>query len=316
MANIEAVGGSDSFVIYAKETTYATEATTAFNSFGLVKSFKPNITNNQQKLRGFAGSSGSARDVARFVAGKLESSASVDFDVLEWSWLEGVMGSVSGSGSPYAYPVTDIPPSYTIHGSIVNPGSASTAQDLLLLGSVIDSVTIKCAVGEPVSVSINFVCAKPQYDTTNPSNVALSTNEVYNFAGAAIQLPTGTTISNIADSVEITIKNNWEILFGLGSRLGVAAKPKERDYTIKFTLKYLNNDWLGALLGATTPIAGGGPTNNATFTVMFTQGATKNCSFNFANFQLDDETINHELNQVITEDISGTAKTLTIADYR
>jgi hypothetical protein len=308
--NIESVGGVNSYLLYTKEATYGTDPTTGYASFGLVKSFKPNITNNQQKLRGFAGSSGSARDVARFVAGKLESSATVDFDVLEWSWMEGVLGSVSGT-STLTFTAADIPPSYTLHGSIANPGGSSTNQDLSLLGSVIDSVTIKCAVGEPVSVTLNFVCGKPLYDTTVPTNVALSSNEVFNFAEAQIQLPDTTVISNIADSVEITIKNNWEILFGLGSRLGVAAKPKERDYTIKFTLKYLDNSWLSALLGATTPTATGGPTNNATFSVQFSKGS-KVCKFAFANFQLDDENINHELNQVITEDITGTAKTLTV----
>lgn len=310
MGQLESVGGINSYVIYAKESTYLTDPASGYASFGLVQSFKPSITNNQQKLRGFAGSTGSGRDVQKFVAGKLEASASVDFDVLEWSFMEGVLGSVSGT-STLTFTAADVPPSYTLHGAIVNPGASSTAMDMSLLGSVIDSATIKCAVGEPVSVSLNFVCGKPIIDTTVPSNVALSSNEVFNFAEAQIQLPDTTVISNIADSVEITIKNNWEILYGLNSRLGVAAKPKEREYTVKFTLKNLNNDWITSLLGAATPTAAGGPTNNATFSVQFAKGA-KICKFAFANFQLDDDAMNHQINQVITEDITGTAKTLIV----
>jgi len=312
MSNIEAVGGVHSFLLYAEEATYNTDPGSGYAHFGLVKSFKPAVSNETIKLRGFAGSTSGGRAISQFAAGKHTASGTIDFDVNDWQFLKFVMGSEAGS---YTYTASNIPPSISIHHCISNPGTSSTAQDLVFTGSVIDSVSIKCAVGEPVSCSINFMSALAKYDTTVLSNTAMFTDSVFNFSGASIELPDGTPLNNIIDSVEISIKNNWEILYGLGSRLGQRAFPKELDYNIKFTLKYIDNENWNKLLGAATPSSTAGATENATIAVKFMQG-TQSADFVFSNFVFDEETMNVDLNQVISEDLSGTAKTLVITDDR
>jgi len=314
MANTEAIGGVDSFLLYAEEATYNTDPGSGYAHFGLVKSFKATPNNEVTKLRGFSGTTTGGRDVAHFVPGKLSISADLEFDINDWAFMEFVLGTSTGSG-PYVYTGSNLPPSLTLHHSIDNPGSGATDMDLSVTGAVIDSCTIKCAVGEPVSCTINFMAGQILYDTTILSRVAMISDSPFSFSGATIELPDATAISNVIDSVEITIKNNWEILYGLGSRLGQSAKPKEREYTIKFTMKYLNNDTYLKLLGATTPTATGGPTENASLAVKFEKG-TQSADFVFTTFVIDEGSLSADLNQLIMEDISGTAASLTVTDDR
>jgi len=314
IANTEAVGGVDTYVLYVEEATYATDPGSGYAHIGLTKSFKPTVNNEVTKLRGFVGSASGGRDVAKFVPGKHVASAVWEFDVNDWQFLKFVLGTETGSG-PYTYTGANLPPSLTIHYPIDNPGGSSTDRDGILLGSVIDSCTIRCAVGEPVSCTLNVMSAYNMYDTNIISNAAMISDDVFDFTGGSIELPDGSTISNIIDSIEITIKNNWEILYGIGSRLGQNAKPKEREYTIKFTLKYLDNDMWEKLQGAATPTATGGPTENATIALKFEKG-TQSADFVFTTFVFDDGTLNMELNQVLTEDLSGTASSLSVTDDR
>lgn len=314
MAQTEAIGGVDSYLLYAEESTYNTDPGSGYAHFGLVKSFKPSVNNEVTKLRGFVGSSSGGRDVAHFVPGKLMVSAGLDFDVNDWQFLKFVLGTQAGAG-PYTYTGANVPPSLTLHHCIDNPGGSSTDMDMSLLGAVVDSCTIRCAVGEPVSCTINFLAGTILYDTTVVSNASMISDEPFTFAEATIELPNGTAISNIIDSVEITIKNNWEILYGLGSRLGQNAKPKEREYEVKFTVKYLDNSMWDKILGASTPTATGGPTENATIAIKFEKNS-QSADFVFTTFVMDEGSLNAELNTVLSEDISGTCASLTVTDDR
>lgn len=314
MANSEAVAGVDSYLLYAEETTYGTDPGSGYDTFGLVTSFKPTINNEVNKRRGFIGSSNGGRTVSNYVPGKLVVGATVDFDITHWAFLEFVMGTVAGS-DPYTYTTASTPGSMTIHHAIDNPGGSSTDMDMTLLGAVVDSCTIKCAVGEPVTCSLSLVGSNSPYDTSLPSNVAQTHTDVFNFSGASLEIPDSTALDNIIDSVEITIKNNFEVLYGLGSRLGQNARPKELEYTIKFTMKYLDNDTMLKLLGATTPTDTGGPTENASLTLNFVNG-TRSAIFSFTTFVIDEGSISGELNQLIGEDITGTASTLSVVEDR
>jgi hypothetical protein len=311
MANSEAISGVNSYVLYGEETTYNT-AVAVTKHLGLVTSFKSSIANNLVENRGFVGSTTGGRDIVSYSPGKLDISGSIDFNVQNWAFMEYVLGAVSG-GDPYTYTGANIPPSITIAHNTDNPGAASTDLEETYSGTVIESATIKTSVGEPVTCSLEFKSSKVVIDTTLSSAVALSSEDVYNFTGGSIALPSGSPLSNIIDSVDVSIKNNQEILYGVGSRLGVNALPKERNYSIKISLKYLDNDLITAALGATTPTATGTPTEYATLVLTFASG-DRSMTMTFSGVPISDFAKAAELNEVIGEDITLTAKTLSAVE--
>ena len=311
MANSESIGGVHSYVLYGAETVYNTPV--AVNThIGLLNSFKSNIANNLAENRGFVGTTSGGRDVVKFTAGKLDLSGSFDFKITNWAFMEYVLGTVAGS-DPYTYTGANIPPSITIAHNIDNPGSSATDLEETHSGTVIESVSIKSAVGEVTSCSVEFKSALAVVDTTLSSQVALDDEDVYNFSGGSIELPSGTDLPNIIDSIDVSIKNNQEILFGVGSRLGVNALPKERNYNIKVSLKYLDNDLITAALGATTPTSDGTPTEYATLVLNFVSG-TRSMTMTFSGVPITDFAMTADLNEVIGEDISLTAKTLSAVE--
>lgn len=310
MANTEKIAGVDSWLLYGAETTYGTPVAVTTH-LGLVQSAKPRIGNNLVENRSFVGTSTGGRAVASFSPGKLDVAMDVDFKVTRWAFLEYVLGAVSGT-DPYTYTAADSFKSLTIATNIEND---TTDQEVTYNGCVFDQVVIKASVGEPVMCTATILGRQPIIDTTVTAKVALPEVEVYNFTGASIEIPGGASLTNIIDSVEITIKNNALMLYGLGSRLAQKALPQELSYQIKVTLKYLDNALYTAALGATTPTATGGPTENATVDVNFVLGG-KSAVFTFSGVPMSDFATNFELNKPIDEDFTLTAKTLSVVEDR
>ena len=311
MANSEGVSGVDSYLIYGAETAYNT-AVAATIQFGLVTNFSPSTTNNNTYRRGFTGGGQSGRDVIKVLPGKAEHSLSFDFDVINWLFMEHVLGTAAGS-DPYTYSGSDATKSITVVRAIDNPGGSATDRDEIWSGCVFDSITIKAAVGEPVSVSANVKAGHHSFDETIQSKVSLGTPSVYNFTGGSIELPNASSMSNIIDSVEITITNNYEMLYGLGDRRPLNARPKSRDYKIKFSLKYLDNTYLQAILGLAIPIATTTPTEYATIELNFVDG-DRSAAFLFTKFTFDELSGKESLNEMIGEDFGGTANTLVVTE--
>ena len=231
MANTEQVAGVGSYLLYGEETTFGTAVTTDTH-FGYVTNLSPTLDNSNTYRRSFVGTTTGGRDVAKILPGVIKNSATIDFDVLNWTFMEFVLGTATGT-DPFTYTGANAPASITLSRSIDN---VTTDRDEIWAGTAIDSITIKASVGEPVSVSMNILSANHQGDTTVATAVALPTEDVYSFSGADIELPNATPLTNIIDSLEITISNNYEMLYGLGSRRGQNAKAKARDYKISFTV--------------------------------------------------------------------------------
>lgn len=310
MVNTEQVAGVSSFVIYGKETTYNT-AVTPTAHFGILQTFKPNLDNSTTGHRGFKDGTYDGRNIVKFTHGVATISSTVDVIVNDWRVLEYVLGSISGV-DPYTYAETSVPPSMTIVSNIDN---VTTDQKMSYPGSVVDSCTIKTAVGEPVSMSLEIKSADMVVDTTLATNVNMLTDDVFNFSGGSIQLPSGSPLTNIIDSVEITIRNNWAMMAGLGSRKIRKALPAARDYSVKISLKYLDNALVTAAMGATTPAADGGPTEYATLVLTFAKG-NKSLVATFGRVPLSQFAQTQELNNPIMEDITLTPSTLTCVEDR
>lgn len=312
MANSEAMAGIDSYILTGEETVYNTEQTTVNQHFGILKNFKAKIENGNTYSRGFVGTTTGGRNIAKTIPGKIAHKLSVDFDVINWSFLKYLLGSSSGTGT-ITYSEDDHPPSMTLHRPIVNPGASATNQDGIWTGVVVNSITIKASVGEPISISAELLGAHRELDTSVISKVALPSVDVFSFVGADIELPNGTSIPNIIDSVEITITNNFEMLYGCGGREARNAKAGNRDYKIKFSVKYLNNDLITAVQGAAQPTTTTNPTEYATIEFNFVNGS-KSCALLFNTFTFDDHAGNEEHANPIGEDLSGTAVSCTATE--
>ena len=314
MANAEKIAGVNSYILYGAESTYGTAVSTT-KHFGLVTSFKPSLKNNLILGRSFKGTSTGGRNVAKVVGGKFESGFSIDFEPQVFDWMEYVLGTAPtglGTGaSPYVYAESDAVGSLTVSHSIDN---ATTDRDTQYLGALVNTCTIRCSVGEAVTVSLDFVSGDVDKDSTVQSAVALDTSDPFTFAGGSIEIPDGSAISNIIDSAEITITNNAEVLYGLGSRTGQAGVVKARDYNVKFTLKYLDEtfiDWvLGSATGPTTP------TRSATMSLKFTNGTNKYIDFVFTGVTFEDYSVGADLNEVLTEDMNAICESLSVTEQQ
>lgn len=310
MANSELVSGVSTFLLYGDEATFGT-AGTVDTVFGLVQSFTPSMNNSIIKSRGFTGSTSGGRDIAQLTGGKFESGFSVELTPLNFDWLQYVIGSRTGAGtnaSPYIYTGSDTLTSLTVSHCLNN---ATTDREELYLGCMVNSCTIKASVGEPVTCTIEFVNADLDKDATLPSNVALTDVLPYTFAGGSIEIPNASAIPNIIDSVEITISNNTSMIYGLGSRVGQGKAEGARDYSIKFTVNYLDETLIDLFLGSAT-----GPTNpteNATIAVRFDNADTvRYVDFIFAEAVIEQMSETANLNEIVKEDHTAVAKTLTV----
>jgi len=314
MANNELIAGVNSYLNYGVESTYGTAATLNKNFGGLITSFSPSMKNNLSKLRGFQDGSNNGRDVSHVLAQKFEASLSLEMTPLNWYWLEYVLGGVSGAGSvasPFLYVGANTPSSLSIGHALNN---VTTDREETYLGCVINSVTIKAAVGEPVTISMEILTGDIDKDAALTAAVALPTLNPFTFAGATIEIPNASTISNIIDSVEITITNNVEIKYGLGARIGKRPNFKERDYAVKFTVKYLDETLIEKFLGASGGPATGTPAADATLAVRFDNSATHFVDFVFSSGYIEDFSEGNGLNEMITEDITYVAKSLSVTE--
>ena len=122
MVNQELVAGVSSYLLYGTESTYGT-AGTVNKKFGVVTKFTPTGTRGVTARYGFSGSDGGGRESMKLIAGKYESSFSVDIEPQFWDWLQYVMGSKTGTGTgadPFIYTVSATTTSLTISNCLNN----------------------------------------------------------------------------------------------------------------------------------------------------------------------------------------------------
>jgi hypothetical protein len=314
MANVESVSGVDSYVLIGKQTAFGSEQATCATHLGLIKSFKPRTTNTNSYSRGFKGTTTGGRNVAKIIPGVAESTIDIEMDVINWSFMEYVMGSSAGSGT-VTYSEADQPPYFTLHRCIANPGTSATQRDEIWLDCVIDSVSIRCATNGAVSASLTIKSSQRKYDATVLSTAALPTIDVFNFVNSSISI-SGSAVSNIIDSCDVTINNNHKTHAGLGSRFIRAIRAAERDYKAKFTVKYLDDSLIVKVLGAAAPTGTTQPTSNANIALVFGNNSSKTATFTLSTFVFDDISNAEELNSLIGEDLSGTAQSGAVVEVQ
>jgi len=315
MVNTELIAGVDSFVLFGVESTFGTKASTIATSLGLIQNFSSTQTRGAREHRGFVGSSGSDGQLPnKTTSGVAETGFTVDFTPLEWTWVEQVMGAVNAAdgtaGTPFIYSFSANPLGVTFS---YNKDNVTTDSNGFYQGTRFASLSVKAAVGEPVTCTLEGMPLTFTKSTTIESNVATPTGEIFNFSGATLELPDGSAISNIIDSIEITITRDVKRIPGLSAFEPQNSKYGQTELRVNFTLKYLDDTFLDDLRGSSTTI--GDMTQNATLTVRFdSSDSNKFSEWKFTNVSFPDISEANELNDFINEGITGWAESLTVEE--
>jgi len=311
VANSEVVGGIDTRILYGAESAYGTGVSTGLIFGGLIQSASFDVDRQVQEHAGFAGTAVTdGRTTAKFTTATVSVRASVDFKVQRWDWLEYVLlATKTGAGtvgSPYVYSIGKATKSITVTENIDNVGTDS---ERTYAGMVVNSATIKCAVGEAVSASLELIGGKLAKDTSISAAVAMLTDDLYNFSGGTIEMPDATPIGNIIDSVELSFNNNYTLAYGFNQE-AQSARPGKLNMSLRFSTKYLDDDQMDRLMGSSTAITSQTP---VTLALKFTKGSYS-IDFVFTNVVINKITDSHNLNEYVVEDVETLASTLVVSE--
>ncbi len=233
-------------------------------------------------------------------------------------WLLGVLGINNDSGDVGAYTHTyteaDILPSFTTTQSM-ELGTNDFGSDLI--GCVVNSCIITAAINEAVKFSLDCIYRYENISTTKTSDI-VDVEPVFTFAHGNIEMPDGTVIAAV-QSFELTILNNAEGVYGVGSRFMTGVVAKNREYN--FTMTAAFNDYTDLLTyfmngtsSASAPDAGSG-TEIATLELTFQNDDGDELDINLTGVHLNEETLPQNVNEVVKEDVTGWARACTNIVY-
>jgi hypothetical protein len=302
--------GYGSYVNYGFENTYGT-ASTGTRTFGHGVKITHDRKNTMERLYGLG-----SRNAAATIAKKFEGTADVEFILSNGSFFRAVLGDVADAGSgPYThtYTETNVIPSFSIlSGTEIGTNDEVTA----LLGCKVNTMTMTSAVGEAVKVRLNCLYQNETLATSGISSQVAETELPFTFASGTLSL--GGTIGNV-QSIELTVNNTIEGLWGLGSRLKTAEIEKIREYNFSMSVAFSNvADLLQKFYGNATGPATGTPVSVACV-LTFTNGESgtdeRSIVLTFANLYIDTEKLPKDVNEIIKEDVTGWTHSCTSIVY-
>ena len=286
---------------YGYESTFGTLATTINQVFGNGQSVNINQNNNTERLYALG-----SRNAQKLVTKRYDGSWSTDFSLGNAYFLKAVLGTkgAESGGGPYSrtYSENNTCPSI----SIANAINLDTDSMHNVLGAKINTMSMDCNVGEIVKVKVDGFFQKLTKTTTLATTVSGDTEDPMVFSGASIQL--GSTATIDVQSMNITLGNNLEMLFGLGSRFATKGVEKTREYSFTINEAYeddsiLHNNFLGS---ATTPATS--PANVTSLVATFTNGLSstfqRTLVATFNTLQLPTYEYTFEINEILKENSS------------
>jgi hypothetical protein len=315
--------GAFAYCNYGFETTEGTVAASMPRPFGNGVKITIDRKNNMEKIYGLG-----ARNATANVAKKFEGSATIDFELGAGnalisdggaSWLRAAMGAIptDGGATPYTHTYAE---SNTLAAMSISAGVELGTNDAVtsLIGAKVASMKINSAVNEVATVTLTC-----PYRTETLANSGISTQVAPNetpltFAQGVLQV-NGTTVGYV-QSIELTLTNNVDLIWGLGSRYATASTQKTRVYDVKMSVVFSDTALLlekffgKAASIAATDLATLNPAGVA-LVLTFDNGlATSNqraVIFTFANFYIDAHSLPLSVDDVIKEDVTGHALSCT-----
>lgn len=302
--------GAFSYVNFGFESVYGTVAGSFPRTFGQGTKISISRKNNMERTFGLG-----ARNAAANNAKKYEGTASIDFVLSMGSFIRAVLGSapVDAGSSPYTHTFSE---SNTLQSFSVNNAVELGTNDYVssLIGVKVNSATITSAVDELAKVRLECVYRTETLATTGISSAVAQTEEPFSFAYGTLSVA-GTPIGFV-QSVELTVTNNVEMVWGLGSRYSTAGAEKTRTYDFRMTVAFSDITLLlEKFFGTASPISASALTTlnpvGVACVLAFNNGLagadTRSIVFTFANLFLNEETLPLDVNEVVKEDVTGWA---------
>jgi len=301
--------GYASYVNYGYEATYGT-AVAGTRTFGHGVKITHTRKNNLERIYGLGDRNFSAKATKQF-----EGTASVEFVMSNASFLRAVLGDVTDGGSgPYthSYAETNRIPSFTI---CAGTELGTDDEVVTLKGCKVNTATITAVVNEVAKVRLECLYQNETLATSGIGSQVLEVESPFVFSEGAVKIG-GSTIGNV-QSIELTINNSLESLFGLGSRFKTAEVEKQREYNVRMTIAFsdvsvLLEKFFGNSSGpATNDVASAG-TLDLTFNNGLSSTDEREIAFSFATLFFDTETLPKSVTDVLKEDVEGFANTCSV----
>lgn len=259
------------------------------------------MNNNTERLYGLG-----ARNAQKLVTKRLDVSWNSDFALGNAYFLKAVLGTKgaeSGAG-PFGrtYSENNTCPSITIR----NAFNLDTDSEHDLLGAKVNSMALSCNVGEIARCRLEGFAKELVKTSTLSATSSGDTEDPLIFSGASIKL--GSTTGLDIQSFELTIGNNMEYLFGLGSRFATKGVEKAREYSFRINEAYESDtENLDNFLGSNTQ-SQTSPANLTALVATFTNGLTgtnqRTLQATFSNIQLPTYDYTLDINEIIKEDVT------------
>ena len=233
-------------------------------------------------------------------------------------WLLGVLGANTDGGVAGAYTHTYAEanklPSFTLKSSM---DLGTTDFTSIMVGARISSCTITAALNEAVKFTLECPYRYETTNTTFVSNLA-DVEPIFTFAHGSLEMPDGTKLAAV-QSFELTILNELEPVYEVGSRFMVdnVAKNREYNFTINAAFKdpaAIFNYFLNGTDTATAPSTGSG-TEVATLELTFTNDDGDILDINLTGVRINEESMNQNIGEVMKEDVTGIARACTNIIY-
>lgn len=315
---VRTIGGAQTFIkaafedkdVWGQDADSMTESNATEFAFGQGIDSAVSRTNNKQRIHGTG-----ARNAASTIALQYGGTLTVNGALSNVYWLLGVLGSVSDGGSgpssyTHTYTESDTLPSFTTW----RRSSFDTATNEVFQGCVVNSCTLTAAVNEPVRFTLECPYRYDKLDTDAESAVT-DTQKIYTFAGGVIEVPNGTTIAKV-QNFELTINNDVELVYEVGSRFASDFIAKVREYNFSMTVAIEDFDLLGYFYNGSTGTAPGtGAGELADIQLTFTNGDSHSIVFTLTGVHFNEDSLNHDVGAVVQEEITGWANALTNVVY-
>ena len=313
--------GSLSYARYGFESTFNTSPGDGSLStfFGHNVRFSATPRNNTERIPNL-----NTRNYSKYAAKKFEGSFTVDFQVSNWFFLKAIIGTVATTGAgpfTHTYTEADLPTSVTIQSS----EDLDTDSERTFTGCVFDKFTCTMSTGDVLAGRIDGFYAQEAKDSTlNTTGNTSDSEEVFTFSQANLELPNATTQTEV-QSLEMSITNNFEMIWGLGSRLATKRISKQRVYEFRLSkIRDLDADILDRFYGGTAALTDPGtPADTADLDILITNGesgtAERRFQALFDNIQVEDPSIPLNPTEVVKEDallyalnLNGTSKAVYV----
>lgn len=307
--------GAYGYVNYGFESTEGTVASSFPKSFGHGVKLSVSRKNNMERVYGVG-----ARNASANVAKKYEGMASIEFMLdAQGSWWRAVMGALPTDAGAGPYTHTFAESNTLLSFSIANAVELGS-NDMVsaLIGAKVDTCTLSFAVDEITKVKLECPYRTETMASSGIGSAVAPSEEPLSFQHGTISVG-GSTVAYV-QSGEVTISNNVEMVWGVGSRYSTAGPVKQRAYDFKFSLmmsdlSLVMENFYGTTLDVSaSDLATLNPAGVAcvlTFDNGLSSTSSRKVVLTFANLYFNDHDTGLDVNELVKEDVTGYALSCT-----